>query len=73
MLEGREIKLRQAIGAGHKVAVSDIAEGAPVLKYGEVIGVAREHIQPGDLVHVHNLRFDLAGRRVRVCDQRSTI
>jgi altronate dehydratase len=60
--EGREVRLRQAVGAGHKVAVSDIAEGAPVLKYGEVIGVAREHIQPGDLVHVHNLLYDIAGR-----------
>jgi altronate dehydratase len=60
--EGREIRVHQAIGAGHKVAVRDIAEGAPVLKYGEVIGMAREHIRPGDLVHVHNLRFDVGGR-----------
>jgi altronate dehydratase len=62
MFEGREVRIAQAIGAGHKVAVSDIAEGAPILKYGEVIGVARGHIRPGDLVHVHNLRYDIAGR-----------
>ena len=61
-LEGREMRVRQAIGAGHKVAVTDIAEGAPVLKYGEVIGIAREHIRPGDLVHVHNLCFDFGSR-----------
>jgi altronate hydrolase len=60
--EGREIRVRQAIGAGHKVAVREIAEGAAVIKYGEVIGTAREHIQPGDLVHVHNLRFDMGAR-----------
>ena len=63
LFESREIRVRQAIGAGHKVAVSDIPEGAPVLKYGEAIGVAREHIRPGDLVHVHNLRFDVALRQ----------
>jgi altronate dehydratase len=60
--EGSDVRVRQAIGAGHKVAVRDIPEGAAVLKYGEVIGVAREHIRPGDLVHVHNLRFDVANR-----------
>jgi altronate dehydratase len=61
--EGHEIRVRQAIGAGHKVAVTEIREGGAVLKYGEVIGLAREHIQPGDLVHVHNLRFDVGGRQ----------
>jgi altronate dehydratase len=61
--EGREIKLRQSIGAGHKVAVAEIAEGAPVLKYGEDIGRAREHIRPGELVHVHNLQFDMGNRQ----------
>ncbi len=61
--EDREIKLRQSVGAGHKVAVSEIAEGAPVFKYGENIGLARERIQPGELVHVHNLRFDVGDRQ----------
>ena len=43
------------IPAGHKVAVRAIAAGAPVHKYGEVIGVAREDIPPGAHVHLHNL------------------
>jgi altronate hydrolase len=43
------------IPASHKVAVRAIAVGAPVHKYGEVIGVAREDIPPGAHVHVHNL------------------
>ncbi|MEX2302474.1 MAG: altronate dehydratase family protein [Bryobacterales bacterium] len=60
--EGREIRVRQAIGAGHKVAVREIGEGAVVIKYGEVIGTAREPIQAGDLVHVHNLLFDIGSR-----------
>ena len=43
------------IPAGHKVAIRAIAASAPVHKYGEVIGVAREDIPPGAHVHVHNL------------------
>jgi altronate hydrolase len=43
------------IPAGHKVAVRAIAEGAPVHKYGEVIGIAWSDIEVGAHVHVHNL------------------
>jgi altronate hydrolase len=40
---------------GHKVAVRDLARGAPVRKYGQVIGVATTPIAAGDHVHTHNL------------------
>jgi altronate hydrolase len=43
------------IPSGHKVAVRAVAEGAPVHKYGEVIGIARRDIPPGAHVHLHNL------------------
>ncbi|GAA4250376.1 altronate dehydratase family protein [Dactylosporangium darangshiense] len=43
------------IPAGHKVAVRPVAAGAPVHKYGEVIGTASEDIPPGAHVHLHNL------------------
>ena len=43
------------IPASHKIAVRAIAAGAPVRKYGEVIGVARQDIPPGAHVHLHNL------------------
>ena len=45
----------QPVPFGHKVALTAIAEGAAVLKYGEVIGVAMSPIAPGAHVHVHNL------------------
>lgn len=57
--EGGTLKLKQSIGAGHKVAVVDIAVGAVVYKYGEEIGVASEAIAAGDLVHSHNLGWDI--------------
>lgn len=46
----------QPIPMGHKFAVADTAVGAPIVKYGEVIGSATEAIPAGAHVHVHNLR-----------------
>ncbi|MEZ5393955.1 MAG: altronate dehydratase family protein [Bryobacterales bacterium] len=60
--EGRKITTRQAVGAGHKVAIVEIPQGAIVYKYGENIGVAKETIRAGELVHVHNLAFDIGER-----------
>lgn len=46
---------------GHKIAVAPMQAGDPVVKYGEVIGVATRPIDPGQHVHVHNVRSDRAG------------
>ncbi len=40
---------------GHKMAVLPVAEGAPILKFGQVIGFATRNIAPGDWVHEHNV------------------
>jgi altronate hydrolase len=40
---------------GHKVAVRDLASGAPIRKYGQLIGVATAPIAAGEHVHTHNL------------------
>ncbi len=47
--------VREAVPAGHKLARRDIADGAPVLKYGTVIGFASAPIRAGAHVHRHNL------------------
>lgn len=53
---------------GHKIALRDVAEGAPVRKYGQVIGVAAAPISAGEHVHTHNLAFvpDMRGGAVQV-------
>ncbi len=43
------------IPAGHKVAITAVPPGAPILKYGQIIGAASAAIQAGEHVHVHNL------------------
>ena len=39
----------------HKLAIRDIPEGEPVVKYGEHIGVAARDIKAGEHVHEHNV------------------
>lgn len=46
---------RDDIPAGHKVAINEIPNGAPIIKYGQIIGFASSDIEPGRHVHVHNL------------------
>jgi altronate hydrolase len=45
------------IPPGHKVALRQIEAGAPVRKYGQVIGFASGPVAAGEHVHVHNLAF----------------
>ncbi|WP_170545926.1 UxaA family hydrolase [Ruegeria arenilitoris] len=40
---------------GHKIAIDAIAAGENVIRYGQIIGQAKNDIKPGDHVHVHNL------------------
>jgi hypothetical protein len=59
------VTLSDDIGFGHKVALTDIAEGDTIVKYGKSIGYASTDIAAGDRVHVHNVesnygRGDLA-------------
>lgn len=49
------VAARTAIPFGHKVALARIPSGNPVIKYGEVIGVATTDITAGEHVHSHNL------------------
>jgi len=44
---------------GHKIALSDICEGADVIKYGNPIGQASAFIKAGEKVHVHNIKTGL--------------
>ncbi len=53
---GRRVTVRDTVPHGHKVALTDIAAGEQVLKYGQPIGIATQAIAPGEHVHEHNLR-----------------
>ena len=49
------------IPAGHKVALKEIPQGAPIIKFGQTIGYASERIADGDWVHVHNVNTSKPG------------
>ncbi len=49
------IRLLDAIPSGHKVAIKPVSKGAPIRRYGQVIGFATQDIAIGRHVHVHNL------------------
>lgn len=47
---------KQTIPYGHKVALRAVKAGETVIKYGEPMGIATADIEPGEHVHVHNVR-----------------
>ena len=51
-----EVKARQDIPIGHKVALRDMAPGDTVLKYGIDMGKVVAPIQAGDHAHVQNIK-----------------
>ena len=53
---------REKIELGHKVALATIPEGAPIVKFGIVIGIAMRPIARGEWVHLHNCRSRLDER-----------
>ncbi len=54
-VQGADVTVAETIPAGHKMAVTDIAKGAEVVKYGFRIGNAKEDIKAGQWVHTHNV------------------
>lgn len=58
----REIIAREPVSHGHKLALSDIAADAMVVKFGADIGRATQAIAAGSWVHLHNLASGLDAR-----------
>jgi len=49
-----EVVAIEPIALGHKIAIRDIAEGDPILKFGVTIGRASGRILAGQWVHLQN-------------------
>jgi len=50
------ILAKESIPFGHKIALRKIAKGESIIKYGEVIGRAKNEIEKGTYVHIHNVQ-----------------
>lgn len=53
----RGVTTNQKIQSGHKVALKTIHSGEPILRYNQIIGIAKHRIVPGEHVHGHNLKM----------------
>lgn len=58
-LDNKQITLLNNIVRGHKFAITDIACGEDIVKYGYPIGHATQTIKAGEWVHSHNLETNL--------------
>ena len=63
---GTGAPLEKLVPSGHKIAVSDIAEGQPVLKFGQIIGYASRPIAAGEQVHTHNCAMGAHDQNYRI-------
>jgi altronate hydrolase len=52
------IVAEDAVPAGHKIALTAVAAGEPVIRYGHRMGRARMRIEAGRHVHTHNVTFE---------------
>lgn len=57
-LQGRAVRVGQALGLGHKIARVAHAPGDKVVKYGAPLGTVTAPIAVGEHVHTHNLTSD---------------
>jgi altronate hydrolase len=67
------LRVAQNIAAGHKIAVTELADGAPVRKYGQIIGFAQGAIAPGQHVHLHNLVMKEFARDYQFCAEAAPV
>jgi altronate hydrolase len=56
-----ELRISQMVPPGHKFALTEIANDAPVRRYGQIIGFATADIKPGQHVHVQNMSIKEQG------------
>lgn len=59
--EGQDLFLTEDIPQGHKIALTNLATGANVIKYGYPIGHVTTEAAIGSWLHTHNVKSNLAG------------
>jgi altronate hydrolase len=57
-VDGAAVTALEPIAAGHKIALRNIQPGEVVRRYGQSIGRARQAIDAGRHVHVHNVSYE---------------
>ena len=58
------LSVKDAIPFGHKIALRSIASGEKIIKFGVPIGRAKNAIEVGEHVHIHNIESDYINNAV---------
>lgn len=58
IVNGHSVMVKDPVPPGHKVALSRIGSGEQVTRWGQMMGRARQTIEPGEHVHVHNVYYE---------------
>ena len=56
------VTARDRVPKGHKMAIAAIARGAPIFKFGQIIGHASKPVEPGEWLHEHNVEIHAFAR-----------
>ncbi len=54
---GRQTTATEDMPSGHKMAVCALKPGQAIINFGQIIGIARRIIQPGERIHYHNINL----------------
>jgi len=65
---GQGVAAIERVPRGHKMASAPIATGAPIRKFGQIIGFATRAIAPGEWVHEHNVEMHDFARDYRFAE-----
>ena len=65
-VQAADTTAQERVPRGHKMAIEPIGEGAPVRKFGQIIGFAARGIGPGEWVHEHNVTLHDFARDYRI-------
>lgn len=63
--EGVDLVARRDVELGHKLARRALRAGDKVVRYGMPIGSMTAPADPGDWVHLHNMKSDYLGAHTR--------
>lgn len=59
-VDGKDYTVGEDILRGHKMALTDIPAGEKIIKYGNVIALAKTDIKAGSWIHTHNAKTELS-------------
>ena len=64
-IDARQAAAKQDVAVGHKLARHALKAGDKVLKYGAPIGSMTAAAEPGEWVHMHNMKSDYIASHTR--------